>query len=96
MNLATCGLYTVFAGMKQRCYDKNASNYPRYGGRGITICAEWLANPPAFYAWALAHGYRSGMQIDRIDPDLGYAPGNCQIITARENAARRRSPRKCA
>jgi hypothetical protein len=79
--------------MKQRCLDNNASNYPRYGGRGIKVCAEWLtfAN---FYA---DMGQRpDGLTLDRIDNDGNYAPGNVRWATASEQRANRRDSRKKA
>jgi hypothetical protein len=33
--------YNSWHSMMQRCHDKNHFNYCRYGGRGITVCAEW-------------------------------------------------------
>lgn len=47
--------------------------------RGLTVAfRDW----PHFRAWALEHGYGKGMQLDRIESDQGYGPGNCQWITA--------------
>lgn len=34
-------LYTVWANMKQRCFNPNANGYANYGGRGIQICPMW-------------------------------------------------------
>ena len=34
-------LYSIWRGMKSRCYNKNATHYDEYGGRGILICDEW-------------------------------------------------------
>ena len=32
----------IYLGIKQRCYNPNNQNYHNYGGRGITMCDEWL------------------------------------------------------
>jgi len=71
--------YKILRDMKQRCYNKNHQHYPRYGGRGITICEGWLGKEgaKAFYDWSLSHGYSDDLTIDRINNDMGYCPENC-------------------
>lgn len=81
-------LYCVWIDMKKRCYNPSTHNYHRYGGRGITICDEWLHNFEAFYDWAIANGYdetapRGQCTIDRIDNDKGYSPDNCRWVDAK-------------
>jgi len=78
-------LFTVWCGMKQRCLDKNSGNYKYYGGRGIKIYNEWKNNYLSFKNWALFHGYKAGLTIDRINNNEGYCPENCQWITNSEN-----------
>lgn len=77
-------LYTVWGGMVQRCTNKNAANYERYGGRGITICPEWRDNFKSFYDWSIQHGYETGLTLDRKNNDLGYDPDNCRWITRKQ------------
>ena len=74
-------LYVVYYGIRARCYNEKNIAYYRYGGRGITICDEWLKDPPSFFKWALLSGWRKGLEIDRKENDLGYSPDNCQIVT---------------
>lgn len=84
-------LYCVWVNMKKRCSNPIAHNYHRYGGRGITVCDEWLHDFQAFYDWAIANGYDENAPygqctIDRIDNDRGYGPDNCRWVdTATQN-----------
>lgn len=80
--------YVVWSCMKQRCYDKNAINYERYGERGITVCDRWLHSFENFYA---DMGERpKNKSIDRIDNSKGYSPDNCKWSTASEQAHNQR------
>lgn len=78
-------LYNIWSGMKQRCFNPNATKYELYGGRGITVCEEWKDDFQAFYDWAMSNGYEEHLTIDRIDSDMNYEPNNCQWITLSEN-----------
>lgn len=33
--------YSVWFGMKRKCFNKNADDYPNFGGRGIKMCRKW-------------------------------------------------------
>jgi hypothetical protein len=86
-------LYQTWVNMLGRCYYPSVKCYPRYGGRGIRVCDDWLKFE-SFGNWALTHGYQDDLTIERIDPDGHYEPGNCEFITRAENNRRRRAPKK--
>ncbi len=86
-------LYNIWAGMKQRCYDKKDPTYERYGKKGITVCAEWIYDFPVFREWALKNGYDDTLSIDRINNSKGYGPDNCRWATVKEQSNNRTNNR---
>lgn len=92
-----CGtrLYRIYYKMRERCYRATNDNYKYYGGRGITICKEWLDSFKKFSEWALSHGYSENLTIDRIDVNGNYEPGNCRWITIQEQQKNKRKRGTC-
>lgn len=85
-------LYNVLRCMHYRCENENHSQYKDYGGKGITVCPEWsLENVSSFISWVKEHGWKQGLEIDRIDNNKGYSPDNCRFVTRKENCRNRRS-----
>ena len=74
-------LYWIWAGMKQRCYNKNGGRYKDHGGRGIEVCDDWVRYPKLFIEWALSHGWKRGLIMDRKDNDGDYTPENCRFVS---------------
>lgn len=83
-------LYSIWHHMKYRCNNPNAPKYPLYGGRGITVCDEWINSFPAFRDWALDNGYDDNLTLDRIDNNKGYNPNNCRWATSSDQNRNRR------
>jgi hypothetical protein len=68
--------YFVWNTMRQRCKNKRYKCYKDYGGRGIKVCRRWR-----YFANFIADmGRRPSPkhQIDRIENDGHYEPGNCR------------------
>lgn len=93
MSVSETRLYGIWADMKARCNNPSVKCFPRYGGRGITVCAEWLHDFKSFENWAYANGYREYLTLDRIDNTKGYSPDNCRWATKSEQAQNRRTTR---
>lgn len=81
-------LYHVWYQMKRRCMNVDHPEYPRYGGRGISVCPQWQSN---FWRFVLDVGERpAGHSLDRIDNDGNYEPGNVRWATPTEQSRNQR------
>lgn len=69
-------VYRLWGQIVTRCENPNAKSYRWYGARGITMDDTWRSDPKSFCDWAIAHGYKAGLEIDRIDVDGNYTPSN--------------------
>lgn len=88
-------VYSAWVAMKMRCtWEGHPRDWPNYGGRGITVCPEWVTSFEAFYAYIGDHP-GSEYSLDRIDVDGNYEPGNVRWATASEQATNRRLRTYC-
>lgn len=74
-------IFNVWSMMKQRCTNKNHKYYPLYGGRGISFCDRWAVFENFLEDMGQAP---EGMELDRIDNNLGYSKENCKWSTRKE------------
>lgn len=79
--------YNSWVAMHSRCERKSHEAYPRYGGRGITVCARWSG----FANFLADMGKRpDGKTLDRINNEGNYESKNCRWATPKEQQANTR------
>jgi hypothetical protein len=82
--------YRAWQQMRLRCTDPKHAAWPRYGGRGITVCPEWLESVERFVA-DMGPRPSPKHELDREKNDLGYSPSNCRWVLRVANCRNRRS-----
>ena len=87
-------LYSIWRGMKKRCYQPTSAGYKNYGGRGITVYEDWLCSYENFRDWAYENGYEDGLSLDRINVNENYTPSNCKFSTYYQQVNNKRTNRK--
>jgi hypothetical protein len=68
--------------MKSRCSNPNVDCFDRYGGRGIKFDPSFVTFEG--FLLGIPDGYQEGLELDRIDNDGDYVPGNLRWATRRE------------
>lgn len=82
--------YQAWAAMKNRCLCKTSRDYPRWGGRGIRVCDQWIASFENFLA-DMGPRPSGKHSLDRIDNNGNYVPGNVRWATWKEQQSNRSS-----
>jgi len=79
-------IWNTWHGIRQRCFNPKNRSYKDYGGRGITVCSEWLTFEGFYrdmgpaYEKCIANGEK--ISLDRFpNNDGNYEPGNCRWAT---------------
>jgi hypothetical protein len=83
--------YRSWVDMKVRCTNPKSKAYKNYGGRGITICPEWLCS---FENFLSDMGVcPPGWSLERVDPDGNYSKQNCSWLPKEKQNANKRNTR---
>ena len=83
--------YRSWTAMRIRCTHPGTNGYHNYGGRGITICAQWKTF--AGFLADMGEAPSEKHTIDRIDVNGNYEPDNCRWVTQEVQDTNKRTTR---
>lgn len=82
--------YIAWRNMKSRCINEKDKHYADYGGRGITVCEEWLFSFDAFLA-DMGEAPSKFHSLERVLVNKSYSKDNCVWATVTEQARNKRN-----
>lgn len=89
-------IYMTWKNIKKRCINPNCKDYKNYGGRGITVCYEWLEfenfknDMYESYLENIKQYGEKNTTIERKCNDKGYSKENCKWATRSEQNSNQR------
>lgn len=87
-------IYSIWCGIKTRCYNKNRLDYKYYGGMGVTLSNEF-SDFLRFYEYVIGlpdyeNKEKLKLTIDRIDASGNYERGNLRWATRKQQSLNQR------
>ena len=85
-------LNTIWSAMKSRVANSTVLGHKHWHPDGVLLHPEWYDNFTSFYSWAIANGYKEGLQLDKdiicmannITPHI-YSPTTCKFVSVATN-----------
>lgn len=87
---------SIWRNMINRCYNKNSSEYKRYGAKGVFVCDRWKRLDYFLEDISKVDGFNKSkfkdgkIQLDKdikIEGNKEYSMVNCKFVTPQKNAA---------
>lgn len=77
-------IYRRYIELKSKCYNEKDSNYNYFGGKGISICNEWLNSFNLFYEWSMDNNYKHGFVLCLKKNEIEYSQSTCYWGTIKD------------
>ena len=77
--------YRIWTNLRRRCLNPSDKDWKNYGGRGISVCADWLQSFDSFWL-DMKDTYQSHLSLDRMDNNGPYCKQNCRWASASEQS----------
>lgn len=79
--------YYTWQAMRDRCNNPNNPRFSHYGGRGISVCAQW--DDYRVFLSDMGRRPTKVHSLDRINNDGNYEPSNCRWATSHQQMTNR-------